>query len=47
VFEEAPRERRQPRIQQQRALEGRIVLLGLLGIAVVTALGDRRVEVRR
>ena len=37
-FEEAPRERRQPRIQQQRALEGRIVLLGLLGIAVVTAL---------
>ncbi len=36
--EEAPRERRQPRIQQQRALEGRIVLLGLLGIAAVTAL---------
>jgi hypothetical protein len=37
-MEEAPRERRQPRIQQQRGHEGRMVLLGLLGIAVVTAL---------
>jgi len=36
--EEATRERRQPRIQQQRALEGRIVLLGLLGITALTAL---------
>jgi hypothetical protein len=37
-FEEAPRERRQPRVQQQRALERRIVLLALLGIAALTAL---------
>ena len=37
-FEEAPRERRQPRIQQQRGLQGRMVLLGLLGIAALTAL---------
>jgi hypothetical protein len=37
-FEEAPRERRQPRIQQQRGLQGRMVLFGLLGIAAVTAL---------
>ena len=37
-LEESPRERRQPRIRQERALERRIVLLALLGIAVVTAL---------
>jgi hypothetical protein len=37
-FEEAPRERRQPRIRQERAFERRIVLLALLGIAAVTAL---------
>jgi hypothetical protein len=37
-LEEAPRERRQPRIRQERALERRIVLLALLGIAAVTAL---------
>src|SRR6266487_3770553 len=37
-FEEASRERRQPRIQQQRGLQGRMVLFGLLGIAAVTAL---------
>jgi len=37
-IEEAPRERRQPRIHQQRALQGRMVLLGLLGIAALTAL---------
>jgi hypothetical protein len=37
-LEEGPRERRQPRIRQERALERRIVLFALLGIAVVTAL---------
>jgi cytoskeleton protein RodZ len=37
-LEEAPRERRQPRIRQERAFERRIVLLALLGIAAVTAL---------
>jgi cytoskeleton protein RodZ len=37
-LEEAPRERRQPRIRQERAFERRIVLLALVGIAAVTAL---------
>jgi cytoskeleton protein RodZ len=37
-LEEGPRERRQPRIRQERALERRIVLFALLGIAAVTAL---------
>jgi hypothetical protein len=37
-LDEAPRERRRPRVRQERAFERRIVLLALLGIAALTAL---------
>jgi len=37
-LDEAPRERRRPRLRQERAFERRIVLLALLGIAALTAL---------